>query len=101
MAAFAKQVQAVAFIQVDDVCAITTFHVMSHIWFFPSIMEVSVKLSCSYHLDMASYSLVKSYADKHGTTYPHMPWEPKKSFKTVADYFAKQIVEVVNEPPAS
>lgn len=40
-------------------------------------------------LDMASYSLVKSYADKHGTTYPDMPWEPKESFKAVADYFAK------------
>jgi hypothetical protein len=54
-----------------------------------------------YDLDMASYSLVKSYADKHGTTYPDMPWEPKKSFKTVADYFAKQILEVANESPAS
>ena len=40
-----------------------------------------------YDLDMASYSLVKSYADKHGTTYPDMPWEPKESFKAVADYF--------------
>jgi len=40
-------------------------------------------------LDMASYSLVKSYADKYGTTYPDMPWEPKESFKAVADYFAK------------
>ena len=43
-----------------------------------------------YDLDMASYSLVKSYADKHGTTYPDMLWEPKESFKAVADYFAKQ-----------
>ncbi len=43
-----------------------------------------------YDLDMASYSLVKSYVDKHGTTYPDMPWEPKQSFKAVADYFAKQ-----------
>ena len=42
-----------------------------------------------YDLDMASYSLVKSYADKHGVTYPDMLWEPKKSFKAVADYFAK------------
>lgn len=39
-------------------------------------------------LDMASFSLVKSYADKHGTTYPEMLWEPKESFKAVADYFA-------------
>jgi len=54
-----------------------------------------------YDLDMASYSLVKSYADKHGTTYPDMPWEPKESFKAVADYFGKPIVEVVNESPTS
>lgn len=40
-------------------------------------------------LDMASFSLVKSYADNHGTTYLDMPWEPKESFKAVASYFAK------------
>jgi len=43
-----------------------------------------------YDLDMPSYSLVKSYADEHGTAYPDMPWEPKEAFKAVADYFAKQ-----------
>ena len=78
-----------------------------------------------YDSDMASYSLVKSYAKKenlgemiketvkhgkellgvdvdpdqlakfvgdvgkHGTTYPDMPWEPKESFRAVADYYAK------------
>ena len=41
-----------------------------------------------YDLDMASTSLVKSYTDgKHGTTYPDMTWEPKESFKAVADYY--------------
>ena len=54
-----------------------------------------------YDLDMASYSLVKSFVDKHGTIYPDMSWEPKESFKAVADYFAKHIVEVANESPAS
>lgn len=40
-------------------------------------------------LDMASYSLVKSYAgDKHGTIYPDMTWEPKESFAVVAEYYA-------------
>jgi hypothetical protein len=39
--------------------------------------------------DMNSYSLVKSYeGGKHGTTYPDMTWEPKESFKAVADYYA-------------
>lgn len=47
-----------------------------------------------YDLDMASYSLVKSYTDKHGTTYPDMSWETKQSFNAVADYFAKQEAQV-------
>jgi hypothetical protein len=42
-----------------------------------------------YDLDMASYSLVKSYSDgKRGTSYPDMTWEPKESFRAVADYYA-------------
>lgn len=41
-------------------------------------------------LDMNSYSLVKSFGGgKHGTTYPDMTWEPKESFRAVADYYAK------------
>ena len=78
-----------------------------------------------YDSDMASFSLVKSYAEKetveefarqaamqgrelfgaelgpdiptriwgetgrHGTTYPDLPWEPKESFRAVADYYSK------------
>jgi hypothetical protein len=58
-----------------------------------------------YDLDMASYSLVKSYGsrlgplgaahpqvpwdrNRLGTTYPGVPWEPKESFKVVADFYA-------------
>jgi hypothetical protein len=42
-----------------------------------------------FDLDMASSSLVKYYDDgKHGSTYPDMPWEPKESFKAVADFYA-------------
>jgi hypothetical protein len=58
-----------------------------------------------FDYDMASYSLVKSYANRigdlaaaypdvpwdatpAGTTYPDMPWEPKKAFWAVADYYA-------------
>lgn len=41
-------------------------------------------------LDMASYSLVKSYdGGRHGTTYPDMTWEPKEAFRAVAEYYAK------------
>jgi hypothetical protein len=43
-----------------------------------------------YDLDMAGFSLVKSFAgDRKGTTYPDMPWEPKASFRAVAAYFAR------------
>ncbi len=41
-----------------------------------------------YDLDMANYSLVKSYEDRRGTTYPDMAWEPKEAFKAVSDYYA-------------
>ncbi len=43
-----------------------------------------------YDLDMASSSLVKYFDDgTHGETYPDMPWEPKESFRAVADYYGK------------
>ena len=42
-----------------------------------------------YDLDMASSSLVKYFeGGRRGTTYPDMSWEPKESFKVVADYYA-------------
>jgi hypothetical protein len=44
-----------------------------------------------YDLDMASYSLVKTYPDKKGQTYPDMPWEPKESFKRVAHYYKEKV----------
>ena len=41
-----------------------------------------------YDLDMNSFALVRSYAgSKHGVTYPEMSWEPKESFKAVADFY--------------
>lgn len=42
-----------------------------------------------FDLDMASYSLVKSLTDKHGITFPDMPWEPKESFHALADFYAR------------
>lgn len=40
-----------------------------------------------FDLDMASYSIVKSYKTKKGKTYPDMNWEPKESFNVVAGFF--------------
>ncbi len=42
----------------------------------------------TYDLDMSALSLVKTYTDRHGTTYPDMSWEPKQSFTAVANYYA-------------
>lgn len=42
-----------------------------------------------HDLDADSFGLVKPYPDgRHGTTYPDMAWEPKKSFTAVAEYYA-------------
>lgn len=42
-----------------------------------------------HDLDANSFSLVKPYpGGKHGTTYPDMGWEPKRSFTAIADYYA-------------
>jgi len=38
-------------------------------------------------LDIGSYGIVKVYQDKFGETYPDMPWEPKESFRVLANYF--------------
>ena len=44
-----------------------------------------------YDLDMSASTLVKTLTGgKHGTTYPDMPWEPKASFRAVADYYGAQ-----------
>jgi hypothetical protein len=40
-----------------------------------------------YDLDMASYSLVKTYKHQNGLRYPDMPWEPKESFIKLGNYY--------------
>jgi hypothetical protein len=43
-----------------------------------------------YDLDMASSSLVKYFeGGRRGSTYPDMPWEPKESFRAVAEYYQR------------
>lgn len=36
---------------------------------------------------MGALSLVKTYASGRGATYPDMTWEPKESFRAVADFY--------------
>ena len=40
-----------------------------------------------YDLDIASYGIVKVFENKFGKTYTDMLWEPKESFKALAEYF--------------
>ncbi|GKU27509.1 abortive infection protein [Clostridium folliculivorans] len=40
-----------------------------------------------YDLDMAAYGIVKSYIDQMEKFYEGMPWEPKASFKALAEYY--------------
>jgi hypothetical protein len=44
-----------------------------------------------YDLDRETSSLVKYFeGGRRGTTYPDMTWEPKESFKAVAEYYSKK-----------
>ncbi len=38
-------------------------------------------------LDMGSWGVVKVLEDRHGDTYPDMPWEPKAAFTALADCY--------------
>ncbi len=40
-------------------------------------------------IDTSVLAKFKGEVGKHGTTYPDMPWEPKESFRAVADYYSK------------
>lgn len=38
-------------------------------------------------LDLASPGIVKVLGNRHGDTYPALPWEPKAAFTTLAEYY--------------
>jgi len=57
---------------------------------FKQIVSESAKQAKELGIDSAP-DLSDKFANvmgKHGSTYPDMPWEPKESFKAVADYYA-------------
>ncbi len=43
----------------------------------------------SHDLDCASFGVVKMLDGATGTAYPDMPWEPKRSFYALAEYYAR------------
>lgn len=44
-----------------------------------------------YDLDTASYSLVRTWPEGHGTTRLQLPWEPKEAFHAVARFYGKYV----------
>jgi len=40
-------------------------------------------------LDLASPGIVKILEDRHGDTYPDLPWEPKAAFTALAEYYQR------------
>lgn len=57
---------------------------------FKQIVSESAKQAKELGIDAAP-DLSDKFANvigKHGSSYPDMPWEPKESFKAVADYYA-------------
>lgn len=52
-------------------------------------MERQIARALKFDPDIVRYSLVKTFIDgRLGTVYPDLPWEPKESFRSVADYYA-------------
>ena len=50
--------------------------------------ERQLARALKFDVDIVRYSLVKSFLDaRRGTVYPDMPWEPKESFRAVAEYY--------------
>jgi hypothetical protein len=55
-----------------------------------------------YDLDMAASTLVKTLAGgRRGNTYPDMTWEPKESFRAVADYYGRTLAADLGPQMAS
>jgi len=52
-------------------------------------MVLQAKEMLGVDLDPNVVSRFSGPLDEHGTTYPDMPWEPKESFKAVAEYYAR------------
>jgi hypothetical protein len=58
---------------------------------FKQIVGESAKQAKEIGVDVAP-DLSDKFANvigRHGTTYPDMPWEPKESFRAVAEYYGK------------
>ncbi|GHO56677.1 abortive infection protein [Ktedonobacter robiniae] len=75
--------------ELSDVLTLLDGAGVEGVFIFTFVAPVLIHQESPRHdLDLASFSIVKSYANNHGSTYPDMTWEPKDAFKAVANYYA-------------
>src|SRR5262249_22239084 len=58
-------------------------------WFTFASFEYPYHVDGRLDLDRASYGVVKILDGATGTTYPDLPWEPKRSFQALGAYNAR------------
>jgi hypothetical protein len=67
----------------DEECVAGAF------WFTFASYSYPYHADPPHDLDCAAYGVVKVLGDATGNVYPDMPWEPKRAFYTLADYYAR------------
>jgi hypothetical protein len=82
-----EQVQATYLTDVLDILA--EEGVDGGFWFTFAGYENPYHANPRHDLDCASFGVVKSLKDATGETYPGLPWEPKRSFYALAEYYAR------------
>jgi hypothetical protein len=63
-------------------------HVDSAFWFTFASYSYAYHADPQHDLDCAAYGIVKILDGATGSVYPDMPWEPKRAFYGLADYYA-------------
>src|SRR5689334_11968574 len=58
-------------------------------WFTFASYNYPFHADPQHDLDCAAYGVVKILGGATGSVYPDMPWEPKKAFYALADYYAR------------
>lgn len=64
-------------------------HVESAFWFTFASYSYPYHADPQHDLDCAAYGVVKILDGATGSAYPGMPWEPKRAFYALADYYAQ------------
>lgn len=78
-------------LRVNDAAGVDAMFVFTFVeapWEIKSRRERKMLSKISFDPDITHYSLVKNTVDgREGTAFPGVPWEPKESFRAVAEYY--------------